>query len=265
MTGTAWVYPEQTINPAPIVEVEGAWDRLIVRPVEYSRGYKSHAHRHRYGQIIYALSGLMTVKSPDGIWMIPAGRAAWVPPLQEHSVEFLSDTEMRSLFIDSKYAADLPTRCRVVTVSPLLKELAIYVASAESSASTDIEEHIVSLISHLLEAALVEPLEVPIPSNPKLRLIYHRLINDPADHRTIEQWGDEIGLGGRTLIRKLKDETGQSFRLWRQQIRLLASLDMIARGEPITTIALEVGYSTPSAYTVAFKDCFGVTPSSYFR
>ncbi len=51
-----------------------------------------------------------------------------------------------------------------------------------------------------------------------------------------------------------------TFRVWRQQIRLLSSLDRLAKGEAATTIALDVGYNTPSGFITAFRQSFGKTP-----
>ena len=35
---------------------------------------------------------------------------------------------------------------------------------------------------------------------------------------------------------------------WRQQARLLQALRLLARGEPVTSIAQDVGYESPSAF-----------------
>jgi AraC-like DNA-binding protein len=67
------------------------------------------------------------------------------------------------------------------------------------------------------------------------------------------------------MCRHLKKETGMTFRIWRQQIRLLMSLERLAKGEPVTNVAMDVGYSTPSAFITAFRQAFGTTPKIYFR
>lgn len=59
-------------------------------------------------------------------------------------------------------------------------------------------------------------------------------------------------------------ETGLTFGQWRQQVRLLAALTRLAQGEPITRIALELGYSSQSAFTTMFRKALGKTPAQYF-
>jgi AraC-like DNA-binding protein len=55
-----------------------------------------------------------------------------------------------------------------------------------------------------------------------------------------------------------------TFRQWRRQSRLLSSLEKLANYEPVTRIALELGYESPSAFSAAFRVTFGVTPRQYF-
>ena len=56
-----------------------------------------------------------------------------------------------------------------------------------------------------------------------------------------------------------------SFRAWQRQLRLLAALERLADAEPVTTIALDLGYASPSAFIAAFSAALGVTPGRYFR
>ncbi|PYX73830.1 MAG: hypothetical protein DMG78_07865 [Acidobacteria bacterium] len=52
---------------------------------------------------------------------------------------------------------------------------------------------------------------------------------------------------------------------WRQQLRLLHSLQLLAAGEKISHAALEAGYSSPSAFIAMFRKALGTTPRRYFE
>ena len=52
---------------------------------------------------------------------------------------------------------------------------------------------------------------------------------------------------------------------WRQQARLLHALGLLAHGQLVTAIALDVGYDSPSAFIAAFSTAFGTTPGRYYR
>ena len=72
-----------------------------------------------------------------------------------------------------------------------------------------------------------------------------------------------IGLSLRTLIRRIKHETGMSFRELRRQTRILAALERLSLGESVTNFALNVGFDSPSAFIQAFRDVTGKTPGRY--
>ena len=94
-------------------------------------------------------------------------------------------------------------------------------------------------------------------------MVAEALIANPADRRGIEGWASQVNASTRTLSRIFKDETGMTFSRWRTHVRLRASLERIARGEPVSTVARHVGYTTPSAFVAAFRQTTGRTPGTY--
>ena len=74
-----------------------------------------------------------------------------------------------------------------------------------------------------------------------------------------------VGAGQRTLERLFWAQTGLSFGRWRQQLRLAHALKLLAVGQPVTAVALDVGYDSPSAFVSTFRRTFGKTPGRYFR
>jgi AraC-like DNA-binding protein len=56
-----------------------------------------------------------------------------------------------------------------------------------------------------------------------------------------------------------------TFGKWRQQLRLMEGMRLLAEGAKVTHAALESGYGTASAFTSMFRKALGITPRSYFR
>ena len=56
-----------------------------------------------------------------------------------------------------------------------------------------------------------------------------------------------------------------SFGAWRQQACLLAALPRLTAGQPVTQVALDLGYDSPSAFSTMFKKQFGQAPSQFFE
>ena len=73
-------------------------------------------------------------------------------------------------------------------------------------------------------------------------------------------------MSGKTLERDFSKNFGMSFGQWRQQVRLLASLERLAAGEPITAVALDLGRTrAPSSFHAdVFGKALGSTPGKYF-
>ena len=252
-------------DPAPLVTVGGERRLFVVRPLDFARGETIAPHRHACGQLIYAISGLLVVRSPHGSWIVPSRRGVWVPPLTEHAVEVLAETRMRSAYLDASHATGIAGGCRVIGVPDLLRDLILFAAGRDLVPTPDLEHSLATLIARLVAEAAIAPLDIPIPSEPRLRTIYRELLADPSDQRPIADWARYVGGTERTLVRRLQEETGLTFRRWRQQIRLLSSLERLALGEPVATVALDVGYDTASGFITAFRQSFGTSPAVYFR
>jgi AraC-like DNA-binding protein len=56
-----------------------------------------------------------------------------------------------------------------------------------------------------------------------------------------------------------------TFGKWRQQLRLMSAMRILAEEASVTRAALEAGYSTPSAFINMFRKALGTTPALYFR
>ena len=104
-----------------------------------------------------------------------------------------------------------------------------------------------------------------MPADSRLLRIVQSLIANPADQRDLGEWALQVGASKRTLTRLFPAQTGMSFRSWRQQRRLLRALELLASGNDVTTVALELGYENASAFIAMFRRCLGETPARYLH
>lgn len=243
---------------------------------EYTKGTRIEPHRHVGHQIVHARAGVMRVTTSDGSWILPPGRALWVPAGCTHEIFCRDAVAMRTLYLLPE--GEVPTRgpgsvsvsdtviwpetCRVWRVSALMREIIFRLVSDHDARQ---DQHLLALLLAEIEVIDELPLHLPEPRDLKVRIITNRLLDTPADARTLEEWAAELNLSPRTLIRRFKGETGMTFRQWRRQARLLMALERLAAKEPVTTVAYDVGYDGLSAFIEAFRHAFGVTPGQYFR
>ncbi|MEM9681717.1 MAG: helix-turn-helix transcriptional regulator [Pseudomonadota bacterium] len=222
-------------------------------------------HRHRRAQLVYASEGVMTVTTDDGAFVVPPQRAVWLPGGVEHRIDARGAVAMRTLYVGPDAAPGLPRDVCVLHVTPLLRELLLAAVDLPQPFGRNSPEHrLMSVILDQIQALPVAPLALPMPKDRRLRRLVRALMADPADGRSLDRWAPEAGASARTLARLFKRETGMTFRAWRQQLRLLRAMEMLAAGQSVTTVALDLGYDSPSAFSAMFRRTLGTTPKRYF-
>lgn len=74
------------------------------------------------------------------------------------------------------------------------------------------------------------------------------------------------GMSQRTLHRKFVDAMGLTWDDFRLRARIFRAIELLEMEKlPITEIAVDVGYGTPPAFTKAFRNLLGESPSAYRR
>jgi len=249
----------------PQGHLDGAPVRVLAR--RYPDGHVVPLHRHPRGQLVHAVAGVMELATAERMWLIPPGRALWVPPEVEHRLLARGVVELRSAYIHpAGLPATAPVAPAAVTVSPLLRALLVRaIAIPETTPPSQRDRRILDLIPWELDWRETTPWSLPTGHSPRLARLCARILADPADGRGLEAWGHEVGASARTLARLFQAETGMSFHLWRQQARLLLALPRLAAGEPVTSVALDLGYASPGAFAAMFRRCTGTTPSAYLH
>lgn len=231
----------------------------------YPHGYTIPLHFHDRDQLVYASRGVMTVRTETGTWVVPPHRAVWIPAEIPHTITMSGLVAMRTLYLKPRLAKRLPRDCCVINVSTLLKELILHACTVRRlSKSVNWQMHLVAVILHQLEAVQMVPLQLPHLSDPRLVRIAEILMDSPRDSRTLAQLCKRTGAGKRSVERLFQKEIGMTFGRWRQQLRLMQGMRLLAQSAKVTHAALESGYSTPSSFTSMFRKALGVTPSSYF-
>jgi len=253
------------LNLAKLVDTS---DGPVVIAAEGSQGHElaSGPHHHARGQLFGSLRGLLSVGVEDGVWIVPAIHAVWLPPRQVHSGRSHGPFHGWSVYVAEPACEGLPMRPCTIRTSGLLREAVLRACTWAAEPLKPLDEaraHVAAVILEEIRSLPVEPFGLPLPRDVRLQRIAHALIADPADERDLERWADWAAVSSRTLSRRFVQETGFNFTAWRQRARMMRSLEMLAAGMPVTSIALDLGYSTASAFIGLFRRTFGQTPASY--
>jgi len=241
----------------------------VPRPVsaladDYPAGYVDPRHSHERAQLVYSTTGVMMVTTDEASFVIPPQRAVWLPGGVPHEARCRGRVSCRTLYIDTSGIPGLPTASRVIEVSDLLRELIVEATRLPIEYDEDGRDgRIMRLIVDEIVASEAVPLHVPMPRNPRLARICNAVLADPAQNDALDDWADVAAMGRRTFTRTFRRETGMSFATWRQNVRLIEAMSLLALGHSVTRVAFDVGYNSPSAFTAMFRRTFGVAPTHY--
>jgi AraC-like DNA-binding protein/quercetin dioxygenase-like cupin family protein len=228
-------------------------------------------HRHAWSQLAYCASGIVQVTAQrdldgedEATYIVPPSRAVWIAPGARHSVHVLEDAQFRTLYIDASATPRDWRGCRVIVVSPLLREMVTALDSPPLPRER--EQRLVELVLDEIARADIQALGVPMPhaqGDKRLRALCEAVLDAPAHRSTLAQWSAEFGASERTMARLFRDELGTTYQQWRQQAILAHALPMLARGTPVSHVAQASGYSSDSAFTAMFKGAMGQPPSAF--
>jgi AraC-like DNA-binding protein len=191
----------------------------------------------------------------------------WIAPSAQHAVHVLEDAQFRTLDLDASVAPPQWQDCRVLVVSPLLRELVP--ALDAPGLSREREKLLTELLLDELRAADTQALGVPLPpahsGDKRLRALCEAVLRAPAERASLAQWAADVGASERTIARLFREQLGTSWQQWRQQVVLAHALPLLARGVAVSQVAAASGYASESAFTAMFRSAMGQPPSSFHR
>jgi AraC-like DNA-binding protein len=258
----------QAAAPLPVTGVAG----------DYPAGMEVQEHSHECCQLLYAVQGVLEVRARSGRWVVPPTRGVWLCSGVPHSLRMRGAVQVRSLFVDAQAAQGLPVADCVIEVSPLLRELISEVARWPAAPQRGQDETrnrlVVELLLQELRQPPVVPFHLPWPQDARMAAVCRALAEEGqavgqggerAENlaATAADWAARLAMVEKTFHRHFLQATGLSFGRWRQRARLLSSMQALLAGRPIVQVALEAGYESHSAYSLAFRRQFGMPPSAF--
>lgn len=264
-------YPAQLLNPIDYVEsLKGLTIDTMPRFAGLKYKYEAHLgegwHYHDVGHLLYAISGTMRVSTRDNIVLLPPTMAAWLPPGIHHRLEPLTSTEMRIIFARPDSLPIKGSESRLLAVSPLLRELILsFVSPSMPYASRRRRTALNEIFSAELAESSEIPLSLPMPSDKRIRPLVDEALENLGEITSISEWARKTPASRKTIERLFLEETGLLPSQWLRQARLIKAVAELAQGCSVSSVALDLGYSTPSSFTYMFRKALGVPPSQFLR
>jgi AraC-like DNA-binding protein len=228
---------------------------------EYTPGFLVPEHAHGSDQLIYATRGVMEVHSGQSMWVIPPHFALWIPARTLHRIRMPVAVSMRTLYFRSGVVKRSNMGCEVLYVTPLLRELIVEaVRIGQLRARHRHEAALCDLTALHLTHATSAPTHVRMPRDARALAVAQRILDDPAQPRSLQNLCTHVGTSARTIQRIFQNDIGSDFDSWRRQVRLTKAIELLVAGTSVKQVAFAVGYNQPSAFVEAFRRTFGRTP-----
>jgi AraC-like DNA-binding protein len=215
---------------------------------------------------VFAVHGVISIVAGAGCWVVPPTRALWIAAGVDHSLSMRGRVEMQTLYFRPDVAPKVSDACCVIEVPPLLRELIVHiVGSGGIDGSSTSGRALFTVLLDQLRVVPQRPLSLPMPNDARGRRLAEVVLSNPGSLVPLEALVRRSGASTRTVERSFLSQTGMTFGRWRQHARLHEAIRLLGEGHPVTTVARQVGYRSPSAFVAAFRKCFGRTPARYYH
>lgn len=224
----------------------------------------STRHAHARGQFILGVTGVTAMLTDEGCFVVPPDHGLWIPPGVVHQSRSWADVEVQTIYVEAEAMPDGHGACRLLRTTPLLRALVAEVLAMPVLYDEHGREgRLVDLLLAEIGRMPASSLHVVVPQDDRLGRICESVLSRAGETRTLDEWALLTGLSRRTITRLFRRETGMSFSAWQQRVRLMEALARLGGGASVTSVALDVGYDSPSAFTAMFKRVLGTCPRAY--
>ena len=223
-------------------------------------------HSHGEAQLTFAASGMVQVHTGEGRWLVPPQLAVWVPEGIPHRLEVLTDAELWMVHWQPsaarEWAPPAPLgRAFALRVTPLLRSL--LAAAFAPDIPHEKAELVVRLMLHELTETIDAPTFLPLPTSLIGRRVADLAFADHQSRLDVSELASRSATSVRTISRLFPAETGLTFKAWRQRARIVHAMSLLARGNAITRVSAEAGFASAAAFSCAFRQVTGMTPTTF--
>lgn len=236
------------------------------RTESYAGGTLFPAKSQPWGELNYALSGVVEFDIEGVRYLSPPHYAIWMPPDTLHEAWNSHDIRYVTVYVARELCADLPPTPQTLSISLLLKAILADFASRDVGLPVTAEDLRLAevLVDQIRQAPRCE-CYLPLSSDGLLGPVLMALQQAPGDRRSLAEWARLMKTTERTLSRRCHDDLGISFNEWRQRLKLVAALAMLEAGMPVQDAALQLGYGSASAFIAMFRRLTGNSPMQMRR
>lgn len=216
---------------------------------------------------LYALEGTLRLEADERRWTLPPARAALIEAAHPVKISIPTRLTSASVLFDSRmFKPSQPLT--VFDVSPLARELVRECRDwgSEDTGQTPYARQmfraLASVVCRLAETP--SPCVLPVPTSRELLRALAMIEEAVSDQPNFEAIARATGQSPRSLARRFSKEMRMTWRETLRRIRIIRAVEILAESNAsVTNVAMQVGYTSLSAFNTAFREVMGITPSQY--
>lgn len=237
-------------------------DDDVIHTFEMGHNARFGMHHHNAHQLIWPREGIMQAQTTTQAWTLSPSQALWIPPYVDHDVITSRNAVLRTVYLHHRQVALRGDVAVAIEVDELIRAVIDQLADGVLDAAE--RTHLEIVLLDRLRRPCHDPIALPIalPRDDRARRVALALQTDPADQRSLSDWGRLVGASARTLSRLFRSETGLTFEQWRRTCRMHTAHGLLKAGTAVERCATQVGYAGASAFGVAYRTTFGHTPTT---
>jgi len=235
----------------------------------HAAGEMIDRHSHEEHQFACVTSGVLAVRTPEGLWVAPPGRGVWLPAGTWHEHRFYGDSSFHTIgFPTADPAHGIPAampldRPVIVDVNSLARE--VIIACTAPGVADDEYSRLAAVLGDQLARLPHRPTSLPTPADPRLARACELVTTDLSQPLSLPDLAGAVHVSDRTLARLFRAELAMTYPQWRTAVRIYQALIDLAEGRSITETGHRCGWATTSAFIDSFRRATGQTPGAYVR
>ena len=217
------------------------------------------------------MSGAVRLGVTDREWLLPPAFAAWIPAGTPIAFEMPHPSTSCSVLFAPGFVTDvtppLPTITAVFVMDALAREMVRHARrwGPDGAGYGPDAAAFFRALAGVVAGLARHPADVwrPAATDPALRTAIAFTEANHGRQIVVADAARAAGLTERTLLRRYASKLGITWAQSLRRIRMITAMERLATTQdPITMIALDVGYQSLSAFNAAFRDFAGATPSA---
>ncbi|MGF7233840.1 MAG: helix-turn-helix domain-containing protein [Frankia sp.] len=249
-------------------DVDAAMVRAGTYAMEVGNEVVTGWHSHDLHQVEYAFDGIAQVETATARYLLPPQQAVWIPAGIDHCSTW-THVKAVSVFFDPAMGLPAGDRVRILAAAPVIREMILYAKRwpINRTSKDPMADAFFDALAYLVVEWLDHetPLCLPTTSDPLVAAAMD-YTNEHLAEVSLPEVCAAVGTSERSLRRAFVAATDMSWRRYLLESRLLKAMALLAQdgqNQNVLAIAIAVGFQSVSAFTRAFGQYAGESPTAY--